>query len=1131
MSGINKRKLVALAVYEREKEFACELMHGCDVLVTTPKSLVRLLAKRDGDYTLSSLKRCAHLVLTDADLTFEHADREVAVIVEAFRSNTKSKLSQIILTSKSWTKSVEIFIEKFLTSDESRFGPSILVSDWLEAMIFGRLQVEPLHCPDKLGFIKEKVASNGGEMVIMCSRFDVGRRIVDFLGDESEETVIFAHENLDSVESIGRKVEKWKKCPGRALILTDPADRLLSRCLDEKCRLLIHFDIPPKSKRLFAERHVHLKRSMRHFYANNPNNRDAKIVFLIGEEEKFALKSVLMFLNSVPECRVESGILNLYLERIKEQAENKKCEKICPQILTSGKCEKLRNCEKRHFFVGKTEEEEISVPVKGQDFYFRVTQVLDPNRYLVRIEQVLNFERKRKRFVKKMTQLNVALSNLDESGLTLALYEDFRSDKLFLYKVVESGCFKRIRILDCRRHKETGKVASIHVLFVDEGRTEPELEPKVFLLPETLGETIFPKHAQELILCSVKPKDDDLDWSEGSAMFAQEKLLKKSRNEEEERLLGGRLCVAKSVLGIGNTVWVKRFEFIRDDEENVDFGKLLLKKGFSDENPEHLVKLKALLKKADLEDQFIEDAISRPKVPTPVKKKKPRSKSQPKPSQEFAFLDHFPSDTEFFGQNVEINHFDDVHRFYVRNLKYDQQFGDLKHDLREIYDDDLSEEKVELVLNDIYICAVKDDRDPDLVGHHRAKLIEINNPENLVVFFLDLGFAGKTHINDLAEIPDRLITKLPFQAIQCELYNVASVDHAAANDFIFGLIEEDPVFPVTSVVKIDDEDALGGRRFSVNILYHYDDDVSLADELVNRGFALYGNEDEADFMKRFAEEVESVDEGEVEVSVPEPKQAVQPAKEAEPAEVTAVSNAILPPRVELKVSFRVSERFVTERKVPKIVWKQNPDHRTVILRVEFEGLRFDMRTDFLHVKLEPNSLFFHYLDVVSEDDFVLYQIPTLALFYTVVPDQSGISANPKGFTLKMKTARKAAWRKLTPIKHGFIKRDHEDLDLSDDDDEGEDPKIVETLDRLLSHSPQILGKERRKTPRPKGIAVGGPDVDTDSESDDSDEDLDEDGAEKKRYDSSTSDEEKQRDKAKFYTAKFVDPNCVDEVGG
>ena len=48
-------QLTALGVFEREKESAVELMNGVDIFVSTPKSLWRMLEKKEGDYTLTGM--------------------------------------------------------------------------------------------------------------------------------------------------------------------------------------------------------------------------------------------------------------------------------------------------------------------------------------------------------------------------------------------------------------------------------------------------------------------------------------------------------------------------------------------------------------------------------------------------------------------------------------------------------------------------------------------------------------------------------------------------------------------------------------------------------------------------------------------------------------------------------------------------------------------------------------------------------------------------------------------------------------------------------------------------------------------------------------------------------------------
>ena len=111
-----------------------------------------------------------------------------------------------------------------------------MFANWQEAVIYGKVKVEPIYCQDKFMTNYEL----NGNTLIMVRNYDGGEKLREILGDPK---VIFINEN-DSVFEVQNKLTQWQRDSVKALILTDTADALLSESLEDKPKFLIHFDLP-----------------------------------------------------------------------------------------------------------------------------------------------------------------------------------------------------------------------------------------------------------------------------------------------------------------------------------------------------------------------------------------------------------------------------------------------------------------------------------------------------------------------------------------------------------------------------------------------------------------------------------------------------------------------------------------------------------------------------------------------------------------------------------------------------------------------------------------------------------------------------------------------------------------------
>ena len=102
-------------IFANEKAHAVEITNGCHILVTTPKSLLRML---DPNNNITSFERCQHLVFERADGCFEKFHDQVKEIMKIYLKLSNGNPTQIIVSSDEWSEAVKGFVQAYLLRSE-----------------------------------------------------------------------------------------------------------------------------------------------------------------------------------------------------------------------------------------------------------------------------------------------------------------------------------------------------------------------------------------------------------------------------------------------------------------------------------------------------------------------------------------------------------------------------------------------------------------------------------------------------------------------------------------------------------------------------------------------------------------------------------------------------------------------------------------------------------------------------------------------------------------------------------------------------------------------------------------------------------------------------------------------------
>ena len=505
-----------LAIYEGEHKLKqnVALINGCHILITTPPSLLRMLSipqqqtDSQGNLKGTNLEMCSHLVIENADQTFEQYDAEIAKLMLLFKaSRLKEKermdkmninssvemFDQFIITSRKWVNSLEKFVRTFVVGTD-KVGPYFLFYDHLEAAVYGRAKIASHlleNSQSKLRKIKDIIYSYPlkaqRKILIHVNSEDGVRSLRDYLEDNSDGSPKIVPFFLQTKETSALETREilsiWRQTSENddlneyyPLIIADSQDveplglfQGNSHCQED---VMIMFDLPENSKKNFAQRFSHVSNSFRSFYTDETAGKDEKenllCHILINPEDREKLKSIYMFLKRISTQQTEASMVlpdnltDLYRGFQEEDARKKSGEDLCLNLKMFGQCKDKRMCAFRHYIVPMSDFE-CSVIAKenirnddadgdcdeAYTMEYDVVEVNSAQHYYVRLRRSKNMSGKIIRdFSKSYIRLGMKLGGLDEKDLDQMKKEELEKlGRNHLVLVRDKDNFKRAKFL------------------------------------------------------------------------------------------------------------------------------------------------------------------------------------------------------------------------------------------------------------------------------------------------------------------------------------------------------------------------------------------------------------------------------------------------------------------------------------------------------------------------------------------------------------------------------------------------------------------------------------------------------------------------------------------------------------
>ncbi|XP_068267599.1 putative ATP-dependent RNA helicase TDRD12 [Nyctibius grandis] len=549
-------------------------IRGCEVIVTTPYSLLRLF-----EHHRSLFCRLCHLVLDEIDVLFSDAAEQVFTILDYYKKaviteEREYSPHQIIAVGTHWHKHIAQLIKEFLND------PYIVITAMEEAPICGNVQ----------------------QVVQLCTnseRIAVLLKILDFTQNNLQKVLVFTnsvneaemvHEALKSNSVFSLKIhkeskfnfkyilEQWTKKYSSGthvvLVLTDDCMQSLG-IRDATC--VIHFGFP--SRRIFGQRLHSMSENFCTVIKDSSVDQEytkARSVVLLTENRESHSLGFLRYLQHA-EAEIPPELHDLTAKMLEAEEEKKSSRPLCAYLKTLGICKNRTVCPDRHQI-----NLQIDVPQNLPD---KITQT--PGCVTILPLHIVNATNYFGRIVdKQKDQYTILAEEMNEyfkkpgNKLTVKNVE-----KLAFYGLCENALFHRVQVVEIFPKEDEKVFLSVKIKYIDEGRTSQVQNYQLLHLPARFQ--CLPPQAVEFIVCRVKPIDNEIEWKPEVTHYIDKKIK-------------GKLHEAKIVHTLGNTAWVDpvvqvtRLSVLKISINEYNIRSEILSTGLGTDNPEHITQLQKL---------------------------------------------------------------------------------------------------------------------------------------------------------------------------------------------------------------------------------------------------------------------------------------------------------------------------------------------------------------------------------------------------------------------------------------------------------------------------------------------------------------------------------------------------------
>ncbi|KAL6261063.1 hypothetical protein P5V15_008590 [Pogonomyrmex californicus] len=531
----NNLKSVGAFNGKSDRSIAAMIYNGCQILVTTPRYLVRFLNKNKG---LLSFDKLSCLLLDNADIILDKYFKSLGELFKIHKiienrdpqSNDRPIL-QIIMSATECTIEMKKFVSVVM------HNPYICIGSFVEAIVFKsiRPKLSRLISTDKNKKILEllKDIYTTSRTAIVCINAEEAEELNSFL--LSTKKTLLIHEKMKSFDIRGRR-ESWMACVRGFYPILICTDLILSDLNLTNIQWLIHHSV-------FSLLLDNLMQDV----------TNCKVHIIVDENNNVQFPYIVRLLQRTGVV-VNPDKLN-YTEEIKIMVErNKKEFALCDNIKSFGFCNEQNSCEFRHCVLPEIDVTKIDKNIQINDkVKLMVMYIHDTTHFSARIiEHIPNSNEK------KITYSNIEY--VQTAAKIQNYYSNIENRKVCKSTNVGDICvfeetidiFKRVQIRRIRHDRNhSGNMKFVDVRCIDTGIIHECIDAyKLMHIPEELLN--LPTHAVEIFLADLMPYDEEYTWNR----YTNEEVHKWfSENFDKRSYIFGRVR-----LHLRDTIWLDDLE-------------------------------------------------------------------------------------------------------------------------------------------------------------------------------------------------------------------------------------------------------------------------------------------------------------------------------------------------------------------------------------------------------------------------------------------------------------------------------------------------------------------------------------------------------------------------------------------
>lgn len=438
---------------------------------------------------------------------------------------------------------------------------------------------------------------------------------------------------------------------------------------------------------------------------------------------------------------------------------------LCDQIKQFGFCK--GPCLERHFLC-KRDKEYHNIPTKCF-ISVQVTEILTASRFIGRILKYSTAKNPIKD--QHWISVNNSFENIKNELQLFSLLPETKIvhtnpiiGELVMIETERKELFRAI-VLDIVNGWFSIKVK---VTLMDLGHMVEISSNKIFVLPNHLKE--IPPIAVEIIISSIEPIGEGgisiLNWPLATTNLVRSLL--------EPIILNNLELICKVEIALGITFWVdwmlvkkciKCSHFICElHEKSLKLPKELIERNLAKQNSLIINKLIDLSKDAQIWKEDI--SIDKSSMESIKQSNKTLFSCEEKEIK----IDKLIKEIQWAHlskniiYNVSVERVEHPKCFLVRNMKFLRLLNDLQRDINKAIEDETVTQLT--CATEGTVCLAVSPNENKI--YNRAIIKQIND-YTANIFYVDYGEYYKVQIESLLSIPENLITKLPFQVIECKL--------------------------------------------------------------------------------------------------------------------------------------------------------------------------------------------------------------------------------------------------------------------------------------------------------------------------------------------------------------------------